>query len=255
MPQEEQIIDLAEKLVFDGLETADEKLVEDEILSDSDKKALFEYHVALNLAFQQEANARKKASFQDILETIEPEFEETQTRNLRPLYIGLAIAAAIAVLLAIFLPAGKSTINSAELFATNYEPYYPDNLRSGTKPSKVDSLIQRANLLSRADQCEEAIKTYQDILENEPEGVVGKVDDIMLYQASCQLKLKQFDEAYTLLEQIKGGDRETVDWYKGLAKLGLNQIEEAAAIFGKIAKDSNSSYRNKAADLAALLAS
>ncbi|MEO0895461.1 MAG: hypothetical protein AAFY71_03505 [Bacteroidota bacterium] len=255
MLEEENIMALAEKLVFEGLSEEEKEQIQQEILSNSSYKELFEKHVALNMQLLREADERKKIELKELLLDLPPELEEAKVKRFGPMSIVLAVAAAIALLILAYVafPSQQKNINTAELFAANFEPYYPDNLRSNDSLSRVDSLLKVANGLVRSDQCQEAKLVYDEVLKTGLTIQDQRLRDIPLYQASCLMKIGNYQEALSLLTGVSGGDQEAIIWYRSLALLGLDQVKEAKEFLHQIAQDQSSFYQGQAKELSSIL--
>lgn len=163
---------------------------------------------------------------------------------IRPLYVGLAIAAAIALVLLIVLPRFNTSedFNGERLFAENFEPYLPPETRSSALT--LDSALQMAHVAILEGNYDEGIAQLEAVVDTTalPAAVLQKE---LLYLGSAYLQAGQAEKALETFQIINYPQSTEVRWYTALTYLRLGDKESTMTLLKALA--SSNDYYGKAA--------
>jgi len=232
----EKGLDAKEQLAFDELLTSDAYFRE-EFEFQQNVKATITQHERDNL--KQKMNAWDK---EDVGQ-VETPIKSGRKFTLRN-FMATAAMLAILVTASYFMFNGKSS--PSELYADNYTTL--DNVIYSIDRGDGDSsLIKKAFLAYEANEFESAEKLFNSLR------VFGNNPDYQLYQAICQLEMKDYASArYMLRQYVKSPNATFIDrgqWYLALANLKLDNASAAKEVLNEL--QSTSDY--KAYDVKRLL--
>lgn len=151
---------------------------------------------------------------------------QAPVRHIGPLWIGLAIAAAIAAIVLIINPFSPS-MTASELAMSYVEPFPVQQVR-GKNP-----LQEPAVQLYQAGQYREAIEALKTLDQSQPE--------LALMTASAFLQVKEYHEAIEILENIKnpGPFADVYLWDLALAYVLAGQFDKAHPLLEEISSSSH----------------
>lgn len=163
-------------------------------------------------------------------------------RNIRPLWIGLAVAAAVAAIILIFNPFA-SKITAQELAINFLEPFPVQQIRGGNTQEEP------AILLYQSGQYPEAIEAFKTLDSSKP--------DVALMYASALMQMKEYSQAIEILEKIDSPGRfaDVYLWSLALASVLDGQHERAISLLQEIAGSSHFKREEAQELLDSLLAS
>lgn len=147
-------------------------------------------------------------------------------RSIRPLWVGLAIAASIAAIILIFKPFSPQ-IPLPELAMSYLDPFPAPQIR-GESPQE-EPAIQ----LYQAAKYPEAVEAFKSLDTSRP--------DIALMHASALMQVKDYHEAIEVLEQVEspGAFADVYSWNLALAYLLDQQYERSQNLLQEIAGSSH----------------
>lgn len=153
-------------------------------------------------------------------------------RNIRPLWIGLAVAAAVAAIILIFNPFSPK-MTSQELAMSYLEPFPVQQVRGENTQGEP------AILLYQSGQYSEAAEAFK-ILDSSNPGIV-------LMYASALMQVKEYKQALEVLEQVESSGRYTdvYLWNLALASVLDGQDDTARGLLEEISRSSH--YKGKEA--------
>lgn len=156
----------------------------------------------------------------------------TPVRNIRPIWIGLAIAATIAAIILIVNPFATK-LSSQELAMSYLEPFPVQQTRG------ENDLQEPAIQLYQTGQYPEAIDAFQTLDQSQPE--------IALMLASALMQVKEYKQALEVLKQIEqpGPYADVYGWNRALATVLDGQDDTARGLLEEISRSSH--YKGKEA--------
>lgn len=149
-----------------------------------------------------------------------------QVRTIRPIWIGLGIAAALAILILIFNPFATKT-TAQELAMSYLEPFPAQQIRGETTQS--EPAIQ----LYQTGQYPEAAQAFSNLGPTEP--------DLALMYASALMQIQSYKRAIEVLETIDnpGAFSDIYSWNLALAYVLDRQYAQAQPLLKEIAGSSH----------------
>ncbi|MEM6801222.1 MAG: hypothetical protein AAF696_07445 [Bacteroidota bacterium] len=165
-------------------------------------------------------------------------------------YLGLAIAAAIVILLYFFLPSVPESPTPQELFAEylSIEDESPSLARTpnSVTPQQVDSLIRLADNAFRTQSYKEAIPLYEAVLRKDPNNAKSHFFLGLSYSFE-----EQWEKSNSALRNVGSTsnfyDRSQMYIIKNA--LDRSDINEAKKLLQEISEDLNNAYQNQAQNL------
>lgn len=239
---DEDMYETVEAYLNNTLSETERKEFEKRLAADTDFRDEVKPLLANELALQQAADQEKRKRFDEWYAEAKEEgiTPPTQVRPIRPLWIAVGIAAAIAVLLLVFWPRPKA-INAQELYAANFQPYYPPEVRGGTD---LDSLTKAAHVFILQEDYDQAIPLMEEIISDDESALKER-----LYLASAYLETDQAQKALDLLKPISFEESAEAAWYQAMAHLALGNWEEAKPLLERLATKEDSFYGKKAREV------
>jgi predicted Zn-dependent protease len=150
-------------------------------------------------------------------------------------YAGIAAAAA-AVLFFVIRPFAGPEFNNQKLYA-----YYMNDIESlsgGQRGNPADSLLVKAADFYNQKDYTKALPLLKDILTSKPDET-----QLKLAAGICYLQTGRFDSATAVFDEIANGtsvfNNEAV-WYKALAALNQNRLDECYRILEKLPAEASS---------------
>lgn len=180
----------------------------------------------LAAAFGREDELRQRMG--QWMETIKQDPSQTQPpARIQPLWVRMAIAASVALLLLIVLPRlfPPPKVDPAQLFTENFDPYLPPETRS--QEPLLDSALQAAHIAILTGDYEVGIQQLTLILDTAQLTPEGKTEE-QLYLGSAYLQHDQPQKALEVFQQIADQDQPVVRWYQALAYLAIGDKEAAS---------------------------
>ncbi|MEZ4828725.1 MAG: tetratricopeptide repeat protein [Bacteroidia bacterium] len=216
------------------LTDADKSIVETRIQTDADFAALFrEQQVRVNI-FRASVRAEEKARMKEVFRT------DTRVRMFsHPMWIASAVAAAIALLILVWVSPWKKEV-TAEQLAMNYLDSYPLSVPRGAGADSV--LKDSAYRYYQAGEYALATPLFQEMYADSAEPQTGLLLGECLSQTG---RYKEATEIFTILAK-DSPFRDAAQW-----RLALNQLlgGETAAARQTLTEISGSShYRSAQAD-------
>lgn len=139
----------------------------------------------------------------------------------------------------------NSSMSSAELFATHYEPYGIGQRGNNANGSELE---QQATLAYNNNDFEKAIPLFEEITQSDDNN-----EKNILRLGSAYLSTNQPQKAIDTFQKIISNPQsalmQTAQWYQALAYIQLEQTEEAKNILNKLANAGNRTYPSKAKKL------
>jgi len=163
---------------------------------------------------------------------------EARVRSLRPVYVALAIAAAVVLLLIVFLPRSQPT--PQELFAANYEkPLLGSGQRAAAQQTWINALSAY-----QADEFERARVGFRDILSDTS---FQETDLAQIYLGVSYIELGKTDSAHITLTEVPQGSDYYYDaqWYIALSHIRDGNPSEAESILMELVTSSRA-YQTQA---------
>ena len=165
-------------------------------------------------------------------------------------YLGLAAAAAVAILLYLFLLSPPKTPSPQELFAQylSIDEETPSLVRtpntSALKP--VDSLLSLADNAYRAQAYQEAISLYEEASKKDS----SNAKSLFFLGLSYSFE-KQWKESNTALQKVGSASNfyDRAQMYLVKNALDRSDIKEARRLLQKISKDPSNAYQQQAQKL------
>lgn len=159
-----------------------------------------------------------------------------------------AVAAAVLLLLAIWLLPKQGTPSAQTLYASHFEPY-PDLI---TQMDASQSLQEEAMAQYNSGNALQALTLFGAVLEDDPDN-----DLIRLYMGVSHMQINELDEAIRTFDQLIQGDvpsyREPAEWYKALALLKAERKEACRDLLQSIAQNDQHDYALRARKLLDLI--
>lgn len=192
-----------------------QRIEQDQVFADAVRKQQVEL-VILTAAKRAELKANLKKEIAS----------RTPVRNIRPIWVGLAIAAAITAIVLIFNPFNKEA--SAQQLAINYlEPFPVQQIRGETAKSRP------AIQLYQTGQYPDAVQAFSNL-------ELIKPDHALMY-ASALMQMKEYKRAIEVLEGIAnpGAFADIYTWDLALAYVLNHQYLQARPLLKEIAGSSH----------------
>lgn len=151
---------------------------------------------------------------------------QPKARNIRPLWIGLGIAAAIAILILIFNPFAPHP-STQQLAMSHLEPFPVQQIRG--EPSQSAPAIQ----LYQTGQYLEAVQAFSTLDLSKP--------DLALMYASALLQVKAYKQAIEVLKAIDnpGAFSDIYSWNLALAYVLDRQYPQAQLLLKEISSSTH----------------
>ena len=249
MPLKEQDHNLIEKHLSGQLNEG-ERIAFDQRLGDSDFKKELDLQNDLKIAFKAEGREHLKKQLIGFEKKIHTTAEKENPSSSR-FSIGriLMIAASVVFLLFAGYWFSNRGPSNDQLFAQYFVPY----------PNVIAPIDKSA---AKVDRQGEAYQTYE--LKNYQEALRlfdrlnTKDDAVKFYQGICYLVLNQpqqaIDHFETIRNQNSGPYSTPMYWYKALALLKLNKVEDAKLFLETVAKNGETKkLRSQAVELLEVL--
>lgn len=244
----EKDIELIKKYFDRKLTEREKEEIEKRMEGDIDFQEIFEDYQHIKKAMQVHHRQKLKEDLQVMAQNTPLSLGDgTQRKYLvSKSYLFIAAAGITALLMISVLFVIPHQLNSNRLFSSYYEPYpnYEEETKRGNTTS---SLYRQAFYQYTLRNYKEAIKLFQEILEEDPSKVV-----VQFYLANAYLASGEVFNAVRLFQELlREPDfrfKEATEWYLALAYLKNQDFEKSQKLLKKIAQ-SKSFYHIKARHL------
>lgn len=231
-----------EKYLRGELSESEHKSFEETIEKDESLKEIVENHRTLlkgiELGFNQELKSLLQQKELETQHLIKKKFARS-----RRLYVTLAIAASITLILTTFFVFMNKSVNSGQIVAAYYQPY--PNIESPVNRS--DNNNQHAYAMYEQGNYTMALDRFNKLIVSDPTNPAP-----VFYAGICLLEMKQSASALSKFEDIESlGENKysrPARWYKALTNLALKKKEVAVSIFNDLSSGEDI-YAKKSAEI------